>query len=160
MDGIFGLQQSSRCIIRLPGLSSLSPLAGFVFVIGRRVRRGNVEDVSQGVLHLGYSVVFQDDDQLAILFRLLQAFRLAAVVILQSDDGIGITLIVGNDDRDMQLTGRFRQAVAAHPEGIDAQRLHDGRWVIYLGRHIDALGDGGRLCLYNRGSSLMLEVRR
>src|SRR6266705_235415 len=50
------------------------------------------------MLHLGDGIVFQDDNQLAVLFRLLQPLRLAAIVIFQSYDSIGITLVVRDND--------------------------------------------------------------
>ena len=78
------------------------------------------------MLHLGNRVILQNDDGLAVLFGLLQAFRLATVVVLDRDDCVSIMLVVGDDNRNTQLAGRFRQAVATHPERVNAQRLENG----------------------------------
>ena len=91
------------------------------------------------VLHLGNCIVFQDDNQLAVLFRLLQPLRLAAIVIFECDDGIGITLVVRDDNRYAQLAGRFCQAVTVHAERIDAQCLHDRHRLFHLSGLVDTL---------------------
>ena len=113
----------------------LRPLRWLVFKYHRgwdRQLRGNVEDVGKGMLHLRYRIVFQDDDQLALLLRLLQTLRLAFVVILQRDYGVGITLVVGEDNGNAQLPCRLGEAVTVHAKGIDPQRLEKRRLLITI----------------------------
>ena len=127
MDGILGLQQcASRIVFRL------APFAGLVFIIADGINLRDVEDVGKGMLHLRYRIVFQDDDQLALLLRLLQTLRLAFVVILQRDYGVGITLVVGEDNGNAQLPCRLGEAVTVHAKGIDPQRLEKRRLLITI----------------------------
>jgi hypothetical protein len=91
------------------------------------------------VLHLGNRVVLQDDDQLAALLGLLQAFGLATIVVFQRYHGIGIGLIVRDDDGHVQLAGRLGQAIAADTERVDAQRLNDWQLLFRFDGLINAL---------------------
>src|SRR5579875_524193 len=78
VNGVLGLQQGPRRIILRCAIIVLVSLLGFA----RLALRREVVDARQRVLHLGNGIIFQDDDQLLILLGLLQALRLAAIIVL------------------------------------------------------------------------------
>ena len=79
----------------------------------------NIENASKSMLHLSNRIVLQDDDELLLLFSLLQALRLATIVVFQGDDCVSVTLIVCDDNRYTQLTRRLGETVATHSKWID-----------------------------------------
>src|SRR5947207_9353582 len=96
VDGIFRLQQCAHG--RIVNMRPVA-FARLALVVVHRIVHGDIEDAGKGMLHLGNRVILQNDDGLAVLFGLLQAFWLAAVVVLDRDDRVGIMLVVGDDNR-------------------------------------------------------------
>src|SRR6266849_2542394 len=79
----------------------------------------NIENARKSMLHLSNRVVLQDDDELLLLFSLLQALRLATIVIFQGDNCVSVTLTICDDYRYSQLTGRLGKTVTTHSKWVD-----------------------------------------
>src|SRR5579884_1209740 len=131
VDDILGLKQGAHgFVIRAGARITIAIAPGLVLIEGIRGR--DVEDVGESVLHLGNGVIFQNDDRLIFPLGLLQPFRLMAVIVFQRHNGVGVGLAVGDDDRHAQVAGGLSQAIAAHAEGVDAQRFDDGCCILLV----------------------------
>src|SRR6266480_1648281 len=78
----------------------------------------NVENASKSMLHLSNRIVLQDDDELLLLFSLLQALRLATIVVFQGDNCVSVTLTVCDDNRYSQLTRRLGKTITIHSNPV------------------------------------------
>src|SRR5579871_2159436 len=135
VNGVLGLQQHLRSRV-IPSIAVAA--IALVFILQRVLYR-DIEDARQRLLHLHDGIILENNDRLAVFLGLLQALRLPPVVVFDRDDRVGVLLIPGDDDRDVQLTRGLLQPVAADAERVDAQRLANGQFLSRVLGLVDAL---------------------